>query len=133
MAGAFCLAVTACGGSTSSLDEAGSDTISGGTVVLGAGSQQAGSAESTAPSVPSTGAGGATTLPSSTSDRSSASPPATTSTAATPKSASGSGGADPSSVLPAVDVVDVATGETVTLASLVDPDKPTLFWAWAPH
>ena len=37
------------------------------------------------------------------------------------------------SPLPAVDVVDVASGETVALASLLPADKATLVWMWAPH
>lgn len=42
-------------------------------------------------------------------------------------------GLNAAAVLPAVEVVDVATGDKLTLASLVASDKPTLFWAWAPH
>jgi hypothetical protein len=30
-------------------------------------------------------------------------------------------------------VVDVATGGTVALASLLPADKPVLVWMWAPH
>jgi hypothetical protein len=41
-----------------------------------------------------------------------------------------SGGASP---LPTVDVVNVASGETVALASLLPADKPLLVWMWAPH
>ena len=36
-------------------------------------------------------------------------------------------------VLPAIEVIDLASGRPVSLASLVAPDKPTLFWAWAPY
>lgn len=39
----------------------------------------------------------------------------------------------PDSLVPAVDVVDVRTGDTVNLASIVPSDKPVLLWAWAPH
>ncbi|MFN0030374.1 MAG: hypothetical protein ACKV2O_24735 [Acidimicrobiales bacterium] len=35
--------------------------------------------------------------------------------------------------VPAVDVVDVATGATQTLASLIATDRPTLLWMWAPY
>jgi len=34
--------------------------------------------------------------------------------------------------LPAVDVVDVTSGETVNLGSLLPADKPTLVWMWSP-
>ncbi len=37
------------------------------------------------------------------------------------------------SVLPDVDVVDLATGETVNLASFAPADRPILLWFWAPH
>lgn len=40
--------------------------------------------------------------------------------------------AEGGSALPAVDVVDVTSGETVALASLLPADKPTLLWMWAP-
>lgn len=40
--------------------------------------------------------------------------------------------AEGGSPLPAVDVVDVTSGETVALASLLPADKPTLLWMWAP-
>lgn len=35
--------------------------------------------------------------------------------------------------VPDVDVVDVTTGATVSLARSVASDKPVLLWAWAPH
>lgn len=35
--------------------------------------------------------------------------------------------------LPAIDVVDLATGEEVDLQSLAQPGRPTLLWFWAPH
>ncbi|MGI9600549.1 MAG: hypothetical protein ACR2QE_01600 [Acidimicrobiales bacterium] len=35
--------------------------------------------------------------------------------------------------IPAVDTIDVRTGETVNLQSLVPSEKPLLFWFWAPH
>ena len=42
-------------------------------------------------------------------------------------------GAVPETVLPAVDVLDVATGDTVPLRSIQTVDRPLLVWAWAPH
>lgn len=44
-----------------------------------------------------------------------------------------SAAAQGASPLPAVDVVDVSSGDTVALASLLPADKPTLVWMWAPH
>jgi hypothetical protein len=35
--------------------------------------------------------------------------------------------------LPAVEVVDVATNEAVSLAGLLPAATPTLLWMWAPH
>jgi len=35
--------------------------------------------------------------------------------------------------LPAIDTIDVRTGDTVNLQSLVPSDKPLLLWFWAPH
>lgn len=35
--------------------------------------------------------------------------------------------------LPDIEVVDVASGETVALRSLVSAGRPTLLWFWAPH
>jgi len=63
-----------------------------------------------------------------------ASPEPTTTFVPTP----GSTGSDlpsisPDSIIPAVDVVDVRTGESVNLGSIVPSDKPVLLWAWAPH
>ena len=62
-------------------------------------------------------------------------PSSETSVAAGPTSnATPMGTAAPvASKLPAIDVVNVNTGETVNLASLGGGDKPILFWAWAPH
>jgi len=37
------------------------------------------------------------------------------------------------SVLPAVDLLEVATGADVPFAGLVPSEKPILLWAWAPH
>ena len=35
--------------------------------------------------------------------------------------------------LPAVEVVDVVTGESFELTELAPSDRPTLLWFWAPH
>ncbi|MEZ5262857.1 MAG: hypothetical protein R2755_14050 [Acidimicrobiales bacterium] len=37
------------------------------------------------------------------------------------------------SPLPAVEVLDVATGRPVQLAGFLPAAKPTLVWMWAPH
>lgn len=39
----------------------------------------------------------------------------------------------PTNPLPAVDVINVVTGDEVALAELVPAPKPTLVWLWAPH
>jgi hypothetical protein len=38
-----------------------------------------------------------------------------------------------SSIVPAVDVIDVNTGQPVALHTTIATDKPTLIWMWAPH
>ena len=35
--------------------------------------------------------------------------------------------------VPDLDMIDVSTGATVNLQSLVDNTKPLLFWFWTPH
>ncbi len=35
--------------------------------------------------------------------------------------------------LPAVEVRNSGTGETVNFASVLPAEKPVLFWFWAPH
>ncbi len=35
--------------------------------------------------------------------------------------------------IPSVDMIDVSSGAVVNLASLVDNEKPLLFWFWSPH
>ncbi len=35
--------------------------------------------------------------------------------------------------VPGIDMIDVSTGATVNLRSLVDNTKPLLFWFWVPH
>ena len=59
----------------------------------------------------------------------------TTSSPADAGSAPGSQAEAPSSTspLPAVDVIDVNSGDTVALAGLLPAEKPTLVWFWAPH
>ncbi len=37
------------------------------------------------------------------------------------------------SILPAIDVVNVQTSETVNLSSLTPAERPILLWFWAPH
>lgn len=37
------------------------------------------------------------------------------------------------SILPAVEVVEVATGRTVDLSTLAPASRPVLLWFWAPH
>ena len=58
--------------------------------------------------------------------------PASSSTAA---SADGevTTGAAASSIVPAVDVIDVNTGQSVALRTVMARDRPTLIWMWAPH
>ena len=41
-------------------------------------------------------------------------------------------GAAAASIVPAVDVVDVSTGQSVALRASIAVDKPTLIWMWAP-
>lgn len=40
---------------------------------------------------------------------------------------------DPTADLPAIDVVELASGDQVALPSLAQPGRPTLLWFWAPH
>ena len=42
-------------------------------------------------------------------------------------------GAATASIVPAVDVIDVSTGQSVALRASIATDKPTLIWMWAPH
>ncbi len=39
----------------------------------------------------------------------------------------------PASDLPSVELVDVATGDTVNLASFAPSDRAIVLWFWAPH
>lgn len=39
----------------------------------------------------------------------------------------------PDNIVPSVDVVDVRTGATVDVQSVVPSETPVLLWAWAPH
>ena len=48
----------------------------------------------------------------------------------------GSGDSSPAAEgagIPDVDVIDVRTGDTVSLQSFAPSDTPLLFWFWAPH
>lgn len=69
---------------------------------------------STAPG-PSTGPSPATTIPTPATGQSP--PPASAGT----------------NIFPAIDVIDVASGDTVNLASATTGSAPTLVWFWAPH
>lgn len=68
-----------------------------------------------------------------------ASPTPSNDAAPTPTGASapGDGGATTtavgSSIVPAVDVIDMNTGRSVALRETIATDKPTLIWMWAPH
>jgi hypothetical protein len=48
-------------------------------------------------------------------------------------STAGSGTRAEGSALPAVDVVNVGSGGSVSLPSLLPGTKPLLVWFWAPH
>ena len=39
----------------------------------------------------------------------------------------------PDSDLPSVELVDVASGATVNLASFAPSERPIVLWFWAPH
>ncbi|MCP3854068.1 MAG: hypothetical protein GY745_09400 [Actinomycetia bacterium] len=55
-----------------------------------------------------------------------------TTSAATP--APTEAAADPVlNLFPDVDVIEIATGETINLLSLIAIDQPVLLWFWAPH
>lgn len=66
--------------------------------------------------------------------------PTTTTTTPTTESPSTSTDGDPSGTpapavpdLPAIDVVELSSGDSVPLHSLAQPGRPTLLWFWAPH
>ena len=62
-----------------------------------------------------------------------AAPSSPSSTAAAPSSPSSTAAA-PRSVVPDVVVRDVASGADVKVrAAAARPDRPTLYWFWAPH
>lgn len=50
-----------------------------------------------------------------------------------PASAARAPEAQGSSAIPAVDVIDVSSGEEFALGGLVPSDRPLLIWFWAPH
>ena len=58
-------------------------------------------------------------------------PPATLAPA--PEMATETAAPAPASDLPSVELVDVATGATVNLASFAPADLPLVLWFWAPH
>lgn len=39
----------------------------------------------------------------------------------------------PGSVVPNVEMIDVASGETVRLSDFESGERPLLLWMWAPH
>lgn len=76
--------------------------------------------------------GGADSAPVATAPAPPADPPAAPEPSPAPESpppADAAGGND----LPAVTVVDVASGESLVLSSLAPADRPILLWFWAPH
>ena len=63
-----------------------------------------------------------------------AGPAAPTTTAAPDREAPDPAPANEASAdLPAIDVVELASGDQVALRSLAQPGRPTLLWFWAPH
>ncbi|MYJ31703.1 MAG: hypothetical protein F4067_03760 [Acidimicrobiia bacterium] len=50
-----------------------------------------------------------------------------------PEPATESAAPAPESDLPSVELVDIATGATVNLASFAPADRPLVLWFWAPH
>ena len=101
----------------------------------GSGSEGSGTADSSS----ATAAGGADSSPTAA--------PAETGAAAEPQAPAEPGGDQPDSEgasangaavavsadVPDLEMVDVASGSSVRLASLVTGDKPLLLWFWAPH
>lgn len=73
-----------------------------------------------------TGASTSPTVPDATSTV----PPPTVSGPATSGKSQGDRS---SSILPSVEMNDVARGGTVDLASLIPASRPVLLWFWAPH
>lgn len=60
----------------------------------------------------------------------------TTTRAATAAPGSGADGSAPvagTASLPSIDVLELASGDTVDLAALAEAGRPTLLWFWAPH
>ena len=58
---------------------------------------------------------------------------ATTEDSGTDGTSSGSAAVAVSADVPDLEMIDVATGGSVRLVSLVTGDKPLLLWFWAPH
>ena len=50
-----------------------------------------------------------------------------------PETATESAAPAPESDLPSVELVDIATGATVNLASFAPAEQPLVLWFWAPH
>ncbi|MCY3910572.1 MAG: hypothetical protein OXF99_03610 [bacterium] len=50
-----------------------------------------------------------------------------------PEPATESAAPVPASDLPSVELVDIATGANVNLASFAPSDRPLVLWFWAPH
>ena len=61
--------------------------------------------------------------------------PAVTAAAAPSEASVGAGpvAPPPASNLPAVGLLDTASGDQVNLQTVVDGERPLLFWFWAPH
>lgn len=59
--------------------------------------------------------------------------PTTPSTATDGRAPSSTPAPDAVADLPAIDVVDLASGTEVDLQALAQPGRPTLLWFWAPH
>ena len=63
-----------------------------------------------------------------------AAPSSPSSTATAPTTSSATGASPARTVVPDVALRDVGTGADVNLRSAVArPDRPTLYWFWAPH
>ena len=63
----------------------------------------------------------------------SASPQPSSTPEATEQPAAPEPAVSPDSIVPSVEVVDVRSGQTVDVASVVPSATPVLLWAWAPH
>ncbi len=84
-------------------------------------------ATDTASTSPTTAASVTTAAPATSAAGGTA--PATTAAPTTTAAAAAAG----ATIVPAVDVTDVVSGNTVALRTAMARDKPTLIWMWAPH